>query len=269
MPLLSIITPEHAPTAKYTNETIAGVAGQSLPGEWELEWIVQEDGDNPQLQPLYEEVDLVSYDANNAQQGVAMTRNMALARATGEFVQVLDHDDVLLPGALSTLIEAFEEDGIHWAVGQADDLLPNGVRRPFDSALPHGLVKAGEANNWAALNHGNWPIHCAGLMMRSDTLRAIGGYPAIPADDDIAMFAALSELTDGYNFSETTWLYRISPNSLSRTETFRSHSVEGRTYALERAVAIRALRLEQEDADFFSGDREDQLVVNVGPAIKG
>lgn len=267
MPLLSVITPEYAPTAEHAGETIAGVAEQHLPGGWELEWIVQEDGDNPQLHSVYEEVEAASYEANNAQYGVAMTRNLALGRAAGELVQVLDHDDVLLPGALSTLIGAFEDRSIHWAVGQADDLMPSGERRSYPSALPYGLVRAGEANNWASLHRGNWPIHCAGLMVRSDTMRAIGGYPALPADDDIAMFAGLSELADGYNFPETTWLYRISPDSLSRTEGFRSHSVEGRTFALERAVAIRALRLEESEP--FAEHGEGQLVVNVGPAIKG
>lgn len=46
---------------------------------------------------------------------------------------------------------------------------------------------------------GNWPIHCAGLMMRTATLRALGGWAATPADDDLAMFAALSKVVDGYN----------------------------------------------------------------------
>jgi cellulose synthase/poly-beta-1,6-N-acetylglucosamine synthase-like glycosyltransferase len=176
---------------------------------------------------------------------VATTRNLALERVTGELVQLLDHDDILLPGALKRLIELFETRSTHWAVGQADDLVED-VRKPFASALPYGVVKAGAVNEWAIDNHGNWPIHCAGLMIRTDTLRAIGGWPAIITDDDVAMFAALSEVAAGYNEQTVTWLYRITAEQQSKTEFWQANSHVGRLYALQRAKAIKetGLRLD-------------------------
>jgi hypothetical protein len=44
---------------------------------------------------------------------------------------VLDHDDVLLPDALDTMIPIFKDSTIHWAIGQADDSLPNGARNRY------------------------------------------------------------------------------------------------------------------------------------------
>ncbi len=195
MPLISILTSEYAPTATYANETIASVAAQELPAGWKLEWVVQEDGVSPELRETYESISYVHYESNDAQLGLAATRNLALGRVSGDLIQCLDHDDVLLPGAVATLIEAFEEQPIHWAIGQADDLLPDGTRVPFESALPPGLVPAGAANDWAIDHGANWPIHSAGLMIRTSTLRAIGGWPGLPIDDDVTMFAGLSELT--------------------------------------------------------------------------
>lgn len=58
---------------------------------------MQEDGAEPGLEALLREVPCVRYEANSAQLGLAQTRNLALSRVTGELVQVLDHDDVLLP----------------------------------------------------------------------------------------------------------------------------------------------------------------------------
>ena len=55
---------------------------------------------------------------------------------------MLDHD-VLLPGAPALLLGRFLRNGIHWAVGAADDLLRDGTRRSWEPALPFGLVEAG------------------------------------------------------------------------------------------------------------------------------
>ncbi len=238
MPTISILTAEYAPTATYIEDTIASVLCQTLPTGWDMEWIVQEDGAIPQLESQYKKIKIVKYAANHAQNGVAMTRNLALQRVTGELVQLLDHDDMLLPGALEKLIVLFETKSIHWAIGQADDLV-DGKRKPYHAALPYGAIKAGAVYEWATGNKGNWPIHCAGLMIRTDTLRAIGGWPAIITDDDLAMCAALSEVADGYNEQTVTWLYRSTPEQQSKTELWQANDQIGRLYALQRAKAVR------------------------------
>ena len=124
MPTVSILTAAYVPTAKYLPETIASVREQILPTGWNLEWIVQEDGVDPGLADHVTELPYVQYQANNARLGLSQTRNLGLSRAIGDLVQVLDHDDVLLPGALTTLVSRFVDYPIHWAIGQADDLTP-------------------------------------------------------------------------------------------------------------------------------------------------
>ncbi len=243
MPTVSILTAAYAPTAKYLPDTIASVGGQVPPDGWQLEWVVQEDGAEPALAGLVAELPNVQYEANNAQLGLAQTRNVALSRATGELVHVLDHDDVLLPGALAALVPHFEDNSIHWAIGQADDLTPDGQRVPYESALPYGVLAAGQVNEWAGEHGGNWPIHCAGLIMRTASVRALGGWVASPADDDVAMFAALSELTNGYNEPAVTWLYRHHPDQTHRTARWKAWSTAGRRIALQRAAAVRVTGL--------------------------
>jgi glycosyltransferase involved in cell wall biosynthesis len=237
---ISIITAAYAPLAQYFTETIDSVLSQELPPRWELEWLVQEDGIDPQLANLVTGLPGVSYAANRVQAGIAMTRNLALTRATGDLVQVLDHDDVLLSGALARLIPRFDDPSIHWVVGQADDLMTDGTRRPYESALPFGVIEAGTVNTWAIEHGGNWPIHCAGLVLRTHLVRAFGGWGAVPVDDDVMMFSALSECAAGYNDPSLTWLYRIHDQQTSRSETWRERSADGRRIALQRVHAIRA-----------------------------
>ncbi|PRY44827.1 glycosyltransferase family 2 protein [Umezawaea tangerina] len=239
MPTISIITAAYAPKSDFLPATADGVRAQVLPAGWDVEWVVQEDGADPSLEAFFHDVPNARYGANGVQLGISATRNLALTRARGRLVQVLDHDDVLLPGALATLLAAFERHEIHWAVGAADDLLPDGTRKAWDSALPFGLVKAGEANAWAEAHGGNWPVHCAGLLVRTDSLRAVGGWASSPVDDDLVAFAALSELGDGWNEQAVTWLYRQHAGQTTRSDALVGLRDAGRLMALQRVKALR------------------------------
>ncbi|MDQ2583252.1 glycosyltransferase [Saccharothrix yanglingensis] len=267
MPTVSIITAAYAPKAGFLRETAASVAAQELPAGWRLEWVVQEDGVGPSLGPVLAGHDFVRYEAHDAQLGISLTRNLALSRASGQLVQVLDHDDVLLPGALALLLGRFLRNDIHWAVGAADDLLRDGTRRSWESALPFGLVEAGAVNRWAEEHGGNWPVHCAGLLMRTDSLRALGGWAGAPLDDDLVTFAALSELGAGWNERTVTWLYRQHADQTTRSGALAGMRDVGRRMALQRAKAVRnaELRFAPTAPPGFEGDGS---VVRLGRNIK-
>ncbi|MGH3811569.1 MAG: glycosyltransferase family 2 protein [Pseudonocardiaceae bacterium] len=272
MRTISVITPVFAPTANYLRETITSVDAQRLPPGWRLEWLVQEDGQSPSLAPLFRDMGYVRYESNGGQAGIAATRNAALSRATGQLVQVLDHDDILLPGALETLIPRFSQHAIHWAIGQADDLMPNGDRVAWKSVLPFGRIERGAVNAVAIDHEANWSIHCAGLMLRTDSVRALGGWAAAPSDEDLVLFAALSEVSDGYNDPAVTWLYRQHPGQLTRSRDARDRSARGRRIALQRVMAARhsGLRLNQTTLETLeeaaAQSRDDEL--RVGPPEK-
>jgi glycosyltransferase involved in cell wall biosynthesis len=267
MPRLTILTAAYAPSAHHLPETAASVQAQELPPGWDLEWVIQEDGDVPTLGPSLEVNPLIRYEANGKQLGIGSTRNMALSRATGDLVQILDHDDVLLPGALALMVSRFEEHPIHWAVGAADDLLEDGTRKSWDSALPFGTIAAGQVNRWAEEHMGNWPVHCAGLMMRTNSLRSCGGWAGAPVDDDIVMFAALSELGAGWNEQTVTWLYRQHPLQTHRSDEWSSLSYTGRRMAMQRVKALRhaGVTLVPEAAIGFGAD---STTVDIGRSIK-
>ena len=243
MPLISIVTAVHAPAGTFIQDTADSVGALKLPDGWELEWVVQEDGDDPRLRDFYEAIPYVRYDAVGRRLGTALTRNFALSRASGVLLQALDRDDQMLPDAFTTLVPRFAEYDIHWAIGQADDLLPGGVRRPYPSSVPFGLKRAGEVNEFAEADGGNWPIHGAALMLRTATFRALGGWTGIPYDDELATFAALSQGCAGYYEEAVTWLYRHHPGQLHRGEDSRRLSAACRRIALQRAVAVQATGL--------------------------
>ncbi len=237
-PTLSLITAVHPSGAGFLAETIDHLRHQELPLGWTMEWLVQEDGVDPQLQHNFDEFPEVSFEANLGQYGPALTRNIALTRATGELTAVLDQDDVLLPGALARLIGHFDDPGVTWAAGQADDLLPDGTRHAYESALPPGVIPPGAVNDWAAANGGVWPIQLAGLMVRTQALRSVGGWGTGPGHEDATMFVALSEYSAGYNDPAVLWLYRQHEAQMTQhAGPYRRG--DGKLMALQRLHALR------------------------------
>jgi glycosyltransferase involved in cell wall biosynthesis len=267
VPTVSIITAAFAPSADYLAETVSGVQCQTLPRGWDLEWVVQEDGASPFLADRFSGLDYVRYEPNEAHLGIATTRNLALSRAAGDLIQVLDSDDVLLPGAIASLVPHFDDTDIHWAVGQADDLMPDGSRITWNSALDYGTVPAGIVNEWAEAHGGTWPIHCAGLMLRSLSLRAVGGWVGLPGGEDIAMFTVLSQISNGYNVDRTTWLYRQHPGQTTRLEGSGQLSAACRRWALQRAKAVQLTNMRFGPHGRF-GHGQASHAVPVGPAVK-
>lgn len=242
MPLLTVLTPAHTGSAAYLAGAAESVLSQSLPENWELEWIVQGDGEgSDQLTDLLPSDSRLRFESNSLRLGPAMTRNLALTRARGIWVQNLDADDVLLPGALATLVSAVEaEPSIHWAWGQAEDLMPDGSRVTFEPWISQmGVIPAGFISGWVEEHGGQSPMPCAAVAYRTTTLRALGGWLALPTGEDVGLLCAAAALAPGWQDPATTWLYRQHDSQTTRDTKHPEWALAAHRIALQRVSALR------------------------------
>ncbi len=208
MPLISVLTAAHGDRADFLVEAGESLAAQVLPAGWEMEWVVQEDGEKPQLADAVTAFGFARHEAHGAALGAAATRNLALARVGGELLHVLDSDDLVVPNGLAVSIEAFRtRPWLHWVCGQADDLMPDGTRVPVSAMLPPGLIEPGMVSDHLTA-YELPPIHPAGMTMRTLLTRAVGGWAGIPRNEDNSLLIAVTELSFGYLLPEVTWLHR-------------------------------------------------------------
>jgi glycosyltransferase involved in cell wall biosynthesis len=245
--LLSLITAIRAGRERLLRETAKSLLAQQLPTEWELEWLIQEDGEDARLKSAVEKIaaadDRVRYDANGMTLGPGGTRTLALTRARGELIRTLDSDDLLLPGALVRQLGHFvEQPHIQWSVTQPDELLPDRRRVPYLSTLPFGLVLPGLLNETMA-KFGRCPVHCAGLMIRTDVLRAFGGWMALPVGEDVGLLAAVSEVYYGWHDPAVTWLYRRHGDQMTQHLQQPYWRNMGETIGAQRTAAMARLGL--------------------------
>ncbi|WAL66913.1 glycosyltransferase [Amycolatopsis cynarae] len=237
---VSVITAVHPPSVAYLPEAYRSLCAQDLPEEWTWQWIVQEDGQDGVLREALPEDGRIST-GGGRRGGPGVARTMALARAEGELVKVLDADDRLAPGALSRDIGVLSvRPEVGWTTSAARDLLPDGTTAGFASDPPPGVLPRGSVlEHWRTHDH-RTHVHPATLCLRHDLVVALGGWMALPASEDTGLLLAASTVSDGYFLAECGLLYRKWPGQVTQDP---AHADPVERAARMRVIERRALAL--------------------------
>ncbi len=111
-PRFSILTPVYDPPADVLEACVASVRAQTW-ADWEL-LLVDDCSPAPHIAPQLAAMALgdarIRVVARTVNGGIVAASNDALAAATGEFVVLLDHDDLLTSDALASLAEGIDGD---------------------------------------------------------------------------------------------------------------------------------------------------------------
>jgi glycosyltransferase involved in cell wall biosynthesis len=203
VPLVSVVTPTQAHNADHIGSLWQSLESQVLPPDWEWEWLVQEDGTHPGVRELLPTDPRIRYDALGVQIGGAATRNAALARARGELVSGMDHDDWYEPGGLSALVAPLAADGgLAWSCGQMRWQNPDGGTWVKPDVFAPGRIEPGViAETFVATN--DFPFPAAIVTYRRTQLLAHGGWPAVARATDAVLLAAFATRWPG------TWVDRV------------------------------------------------------------
>ncbi|MBV9023364.1 MAG: glycosyltransferase [Streptomycetaceae bacterium] len=238
--LISVITAVHAPAAEHLPDAYKSLASQELPDGWEWQWVIQEDGETDAVRPYVPNDPRVSFGQGRPGRA-GMARTLALSRATGQYVKVLDADDMLTPGTLVRDLSAVTGYAdIGWATSRVLDLLPDGSTVGFDQDPDEGPIERGEVlTHWKA--HGyRAQVHPATLFIRRDLLLALGGWMALPASEDTGLLLALNAVSRGWFTVETGLLYRKWSGQVTSQA---AHVHEGERGARMAVIEARALAL--------------------------
>lgn len=122
VPRISVLTAVYAPPLDAFDDTAAAVLAQGFT-DWE--WVLVDDcSPDPavreRLRALAAADPRVRVHERDANGGIVAASADALSRARGEFVALLDHDDVLTPDALQVMVDAI--DGVLPAVDDISDV---------------------------------------------------------------------------------------------------------------------------------------------------
>lgn len=165
-----MITATYDPPAGALEDTIASVLGQ---GHDDWEWVLVDDRSPadwvwPRLERLASEEPRVRVHRREVNGGIVAASQDALDRASGEFVVLLDHDDVLAPDALTRVAAEIA------AHPDLDYLYSDQDRMTFDGETHSRFRKP----DWSPerLRHHNYVTHLS--VLRRSLAVEVGGFRA-------------------------------------------------------------------------------------------
>lgn len=215
-PLVSVLVPSFN-KAQYIEETLESVYAQTLAQTDRIEIVVVDDGSkdgSPELLERHRDRCKVILGPNR---GASAARQTALENATGQHIQYLDADDLLLPRTLELQTRALHDSGADVSYGDYQRLVRNGQGvfvRGDVAAMPSKLEPDAEV----ACFHHFWAPPAALLYRRSLVERMPRWHDALPVIQDArylqdAAFAGARFV----HVPELVALYREDAgNSLSR-----------------------------------------------------
>ncbi|WP_309485544.1 glycosyltransferase, partial [Streptomyces sp. WELS2] len=205
---VTVVTAVHGPSARFLPDAYASLCAQRLPDGWDWEWVVQEDGTTDRVRPYVPDDARVSF-RQGRPGGPGVARTIALSRAEGAYVKVLDADDRLTPGALARDLAVLEaRPAVGWTTSRVLDLLPDGTTAGFPGDPDDGPLERGTVLDHWKRNDFRPPVHPATLCVRHELLLALGGWMALPASEDTGLLLALDAVSRGWFSAQAGLLYR-------------------------------------------------------------
>jgi len=195
--------------ADYIATSIESVLKQTYP---HFELLVVDDGSTDNTVEIIRSfndprIRLIQNDGNK---GIPFTRNVALTEAKGEFMAVLDSDDIAFRNRLEVQLQHFLNRPQLAVLGGYAYVIDRMGQRTGQKMTPF----FGSDKLHAGLLFYNSFVHST-VMMRMSAFRDIGGYPNHLVAQDYALFSRIALNYEVDNIPEYLGEYRIHGNNIS------------------------------------------------------
>lgn len=232
-PKISIITPVYEPPEAYLRLAIESVIDQIYP-HWEL-CLANDASPSAYVQAVLDEyaaIDPRIKVVHRSENGrISRASNSALAIATGEFVALLDHDDVLAPEALFEIAAALNRDPqLDMIYSDEDKLDEAGHRRdPFFKPdwAPETLL--------SRMYTGHLSVYRRALV------QAVGGFRSeFDGSQDYDLVLRVTERTDRiHHIPQVLYHWRVHPMSAASGIDVKTYAYDAAMRALTETLARR------------------------------
>lgn len=233
-PAISVNLPVYN-AEKYVAQTIESILNQTFT---EFEFLILNDGSSDRSGEIL--TDYAQKDArirvfSAPNQGVSRSRNQLLHQSQGEWIAVMDADDIALPDRFALQLNYLRHHPEVVCVGGAHDLIDEVGRFLTHLALPETDA---EIQRLALAGHGSICHPCA--LIRRSAMLQVGGYDeTLRSAHDLDLWLKLGEIGQLANLIDPVLKYRIHTASVSG-QNYRTQRDEARQ-ACEQAWQRRGI----------------------------
>lgn len=239
-PLISIIVPTYNTPADYLESMLRSVEDQTYKN-WELVVVDDASTDRKTVELLKEHAEknpkIRFYQLQNNLH-IAGATNEGLRRARGEFVALLDHDDVLHREALAWIVRAINQNQDVKFI-YSDEIKMDEHGQPYQPFFKPGW-------NFDLLRSVNYITHFS--VISRDTIKAYGGEDGeYNGTQDWELFLRITRrLTPGQivHVPRILYYWRVHKNSTAMTLDAKPYVVEAQRKALEEDARQRRVNAE-------------------------
>jgi glycosyltransferase involved in cell wall biosynthesis len=223
-------------SSPYIGEAIHSILNQSYPY---FEFIIVNDGSTDNTQEIIDSFDdkRIKCIQNPTNQGLSISRNIALKEANGVYLAILDSDDIAFPERLEKQVNHLENTPDLAVLGGKAVIIDSfGNETGEILEIPHQ-----SENVHALLFFKNKFVHSS-VMMRTAVFKEMGGYQSEGLGEDYDLFVRISHQYKVDNLPEYLVAYRKHPTNISKT----GHSDEHRELFPIKAKQLKALHIPAE-----------------------
>lgn len=203
---------------KYIKQAISSILNQSFE---DFELLIVNDGSTDQTVAAVRSFDdpRIRLIHNESNQGLVFTRNRVLEEARGEFIAVLDSDDIAVPERLQVQYDFMQR--------HPDVALCSGHAALIDekgtATGQRFIVPTDEVN--MEVFFGN-PFINPAAMFRTAVLRELGGYRDYAPAEDFDFFLRVSEKYPVSNLDQLLVYYRVHGQNTSAIKPAKIRKIE-------------------------------------------
>jgi glycosyltransferase involved in cell wall biosynthesis len=194
--------------AAFIAESISSILNQTF---IDFELLIVDDGSTDDTSLIVKKfndsrIRLIHNDGNK---GLPYTRNWLLTLARGEYIAILDSDDIAYPDRLQAQFEFLDEHPeIALCGGHAEIINENGIIQNRQLIVP-----TDENVNMSILFLN--PFINSSTMFKADVFRELNGYKDFALSEDFELFVRISEKHPVTNLDKFLVKYRIHGNNIT------------------------------------------------------
>lgn len=234
-PLVSILVPTYNTRPDHLRECIESVLAQTY-SNWEL-CIADDASPNEETRSVIREYadkyDNIKVTFSKVNQHIALTSNIALGMASGEYISLLDHDDLLEPNALFETIKTINQHPGAALIYSDEDKIEK------DKWHVEPFFKP----DWSPdfLNSCNYITHFGTLSTK--VMKQVGGFRAgTEGAQDWDLFLRVTAVTDEvYHIPKILYNWRKSQTSTAQSAKSKPYAYINQKKVLRANVGFRKL----------------------------
>jgi hypothetical protein len=213
--ILTPVAPRLAAHLPETARSVSATVAAAVPAGFDVHWMVVVDGpgdlppDVPALAEPWARVVRLPF-----RSGVSAARNIGLAAARDGWILPLDGDDELDPGAVLALLQDRELAVHDWA--SSNRVLTGGGHTVHWRDTPRRWPAGRLAEEWRA----PLQFHPNSVLVQRSLALAVGGWPALPSNEDHLFALLLSEHADGVSTTHAPLRYRRWDRQVTATSDY-------------------------------------------------